>query len=50
MANRTAIHGEHRYLQAVASPGQRIGIDVAYLSAFADRRELKRKLPDELVA
>ncbi len=50
MANRTAIHGEHWNLQAIASPCQRIGIDVAHLNAFGAGRELKRQLGDELVA
>jgi len=50
MANQTAIHGEHWNLQAVASPCQRIGIDVAHLNALGEGRKLKCQLGDELLA
>ena len=50
MANRTAIHGQHRNLQAVTPTCQWIRIDVANVNALREWRELTHQRGDEIVA
>ena len=50
MANRFAIHGEHRNLQSVTPTCQWIGIDVANVNALREWRELTHQRGDEIVA
>lgn len=50
MANQTAIHCEHRNLQAVTPTCQWIRIDVANVNALREWRELMHQRSDEFVA